>query len=265
MSNSPSSVEQRKRLRQHRKRVALMVRYFIIGLLGALSGGFGLGVLVAGLRVTEVVIQCSDRSVAEEVQVNLTLPRWTNLVTSNLAHIARQAETCPRVKRAEFRRKFPHRLVLTLQPREPLLAWGKNGRYMVVDPEGVCLYWTDRPDPSLLRVKGVALKARVGQRLTGEWFERSRTVATALAQYDNFEPWTLDASLPPELSLVTAGGARGIVGTCPDLERRVRLFAEVITEYNRRGRSIGLVELRTDPPIVWEENSRPDRKLMTSA
>jgi hypothetical protein len=49
------------------------------------------------------------------------------------------------------------------------------------------------------------------------------------------------------------------VGNCEDLERRVEVFVEALGEYEKQGQRIGLMELRTDKPIVWTEEHRPDR------
>jgi len=250
----------RLQLRVRRRRNALMAKYLLVGLLGAVLVGHALGALVAFTRIKQVIVQSPDPGVAQEVSEVLDVPPWANLVTSRLSLIAGQAERCPRVKRADFERKFPDRLIVTVEPRQPLLAWEKGDQWMLVDPEGVCLYWTSRPDEALLRVTGLALQARVGQRLSGEWFERSCVVAEALAKAERYRPWTLDASCPSELSVLTGSGIRGIVGTTDaDLDRRVRIFAEALVEYEKQGKRLGLMELRTDPPIAWPEGERPDR------
>jgi hypothetical protein len=234
-----------------------MAKYLVIGLIGALLLGQGFGALVALTRIKQVVIQSPDPRLAQEVGQAIHLPPWANLVTSKLSLIARQAETCPRVKQADFERKFPNRLILVVEPREPRLAFEKNGRYLLVDGEGVCLSWTTCPDKALLRVEGMGVDAQVGERISGEWFERSCAVADAVAGAESLRPWTVDVSYPPELSVSAGSGARGIVGDSDDLARRVRVFVEALTEYGKQGKRVGLMELRTDPPIMWPEDPRP--------
>jgi hypothetical protein len=240
-----------------------MARILTLWLVVALVCGLGFGGLVAAVRVRQVVVRSPDPTVAQEVRARLEVPEWTNLITSRLSRLADQAEACPRVKRADFAREFPGRLVITVEPRQPLLVWQKGTEFMLVDREGVCLYWTNQPDKCLLRVKGAGLQARVGQRLSGEWFERARMVAEALADAQQHQPWILDVSRPQELAVVTGSGARGILGLTTDLARRARLFAEVLSQYEKRGQAIGLMELRTDPPIIWLEGQRPDRAAPT--
>ena len=245
--------------RARRRRTALMARIFAFSLVGAVALGLAFAALVAVTRIRQVVVLSPDPKLAEEVRQAVRIPAWANLTTSKLNLIARQAEGVPGVKRADFERKFPGRLILTVEPREPRLAFEKAGRYLLVDDEGACIAWTTRPDEALLRVKGMEVNAEAGQRISGEWFGRSCTVAKAVADAERFRPWTFDVAYPPELSVITGSGARGIVGLSEDLERRVRLFAEALAEYEKQGQPIGLMELRTERPIIWREDQRPDK------
>jgi hypothetical protein len=236
-----------------------MARIFVLSLLGAIGVGLGLAALVAVTRIRQVVVQSSDPKLAEDVRQAIRIPAWANLTTSKLSLIAAQAERVPGVKRADFERKLPDRLVLTVEPRVPRLAFAKSGRHLLVDDEGACIAWTTRPDSTLLRVKGMEVNAEAGQHISGEWFVRSLTVAKALADAERFRPWTFDVGYPAELSVIAGSGARGIVGLSDDLERRVSLFVEALQEYEKQGKPIGLMELRTERPIVWEEGQRPDQ------
>jgi len=244
--------------RARRRRTALMARIFTVGLLTAVGLGLAFAALAAFTRVRHVVVQCSDPNLAREVSQVVRVPPWANLVTSKLSLIAGQAETVPGVKQASFERKFPDRLILVVQPREPLLAFAQGGRYLLVDREGACISWTKQPDKRLLRVKGMRFGAKPGQRISGDWFERSCTVADAVADAEASRPWTFDVHYPPEVSVIAGSGARGIVGNCEDLDHRVRLFVEALAEYHKQGKAVGLMELRTDRPIVWTEAQRPD-------
>lgn len=245
--------------RARRRRTARMARIFAFGLVGAVGVGIAFAALVAVTRIRQVVVVSSDPKLAEEVRQTIRVPAWANLTTSKLNLIAAQAERVPGVKCAGFQRKFPDRLIVTVEARVPRLAFEKNGRYLLVDEEGACIAWTTRPDQALLRVKGMGVKAEAGQRISGEWFDRSCTVAQALADAERFRPWTFDVGYPAELSVIAGSGARGIVGLSDDLERRVKVFAEAVADYEKQGKPIGLMELRTERPIIWPEDQRPDK------
>jgi len=236
-----------------------MARIFALSLVGAIGAGLAFAALVAVTRIRQVVVRSTDPKLAEDVRQAIRVPVWANLTTSKLSLIAAQAERVPGVKSANFERKFPGRLIVTVEPRVARLAFGKAGRFLLVDQEGACIGWTTRPDKALLRVKGMEVSAEAGQRISGEWFDRSLTVAKAVADAERFRPWSFDVSYPPELSVISGSGARGIVGLSDDLERRVRVFAEALAEYEKQGKPIGLMELRTERPIVWQENQRPDK------
>lgn len=250
----------RARVRAKRRRTALMVRIFVFGLCGTVLLGWTIGALAAFTQIRQVTIRCSDATLAYEVSQSFRLPVQANLITSRLSHLVREVERLPRVKSVQFRRQFPDRLILVVEPRQPVIAFNKRGRYLLVDREGMCLAWTTRPPRDLLRVEGMAINADVGQRIGGEWFDCSRVVLDAISSAERFGPWVLDVHNPPELSLITGSGVRGIVGhDCDELGRRARIFVEALKQFEAQGKSIGLMELRTERPIVWSEHQRPDR------
>jgi len=216
--------------------------------------GLGVGGGEALTRLRTVTVSSPEPTLAEEVSHRLAIPSGANLLTTNVAKLARQAEQCPRAKRAHIERDFPHRLVLAVQPREPLLALRKADRYLLVDEEGMCLYWVERPADDLLRVDGIPrVKVCVGDRASGEWFDRALEVGKALRQAPALAPWRLvvNAKQPRESALVAGCGTKGVVGMDDELPRRARLFAEVLTELQSRGEKVRLMELRTSDPIWW--------------
>jgi POTRA domain, FtsQ-type len=215
-----------------------------------------LGLAVGGgealFALRELRVVSPDPTLAAEVAGRLTIPAGANLLTTPIARFARAAEQCPRVARAGVERKLPGRVIVTVQPRKPLLALAKGAKYLLVDREGVCLYWCTRPAASVLRVQGWFPEgAGVGRRLQGEWLERTRDVAEALVPWQKLRPWGMDATNPPELTLVSGSGAQGVVGVDGDTTRRARLFAEVLQQLGARGYDVGRIELRTRRPIWW--------------
>jgi hypothetical protein len=243
-----STVRGRSALRRRRAARAVKI------LVGCVLLGLGVGVGEALTRLHVITVSSTDRTLAQEVARRLVVPPGANLLTTDIAQFARQAESCPRTKQARVRRDLPHRLLLTVKPREPLLALRKAGRYLLVDEEGMCLYWVERPSGDLLRVDGIPrVKVAVGDHATGEWFDRARQVAQALLQAPDLGPCRLlvNAKQPRESMLIAGSGTKGIVGMDEGLSRRARLFAEVLAELQARGEKVRLMELRTRDPIWW--------------
>jgi hypothetical protein len=229
----------------------------VLLVLGVGLAGLALGAGEALLALRELRVTSSDRTLAQEVARKLVIPPRANLLTTPVVDFAREAEKCPRVARAEVDRRLPDRLILTVYPRTPLLALKRNGKYLLVDGDGVCLYWCVRPSQALLRVGGwEPAEAEVGRRLSGEWLERCSDIAQALSAWPKQQPWSLDAHNPPELTVVSGSGARGIVGLGADTIRRVKLFAEVLTALEASGHQVGRMELRTRRPIWWPKHSQ---------
>lgn len=246
---SPALAEWRRRCR--RRRCARVVALLSL----SVGVGLALGAGESLLALRELRIVSTDRTLAAEVARNLTLPPHPNLLTTPIVQFTREAEKCPRVARAEIERRLPDRLILAVHPRRPLIALEENGRYLLIDEDGVCLYWCQRPRRELLRVAGWHPRgAQVGERLTDEWFERSRDIAQALSRSTKLQPWRMEASNPPELTVVSGSGARGIVGVDGDTVKRAKLFAEVLQELEARGNQVGRVELRTRRPIWWPKS-----------
>lgn len=246
----------RARSTVRRRRVARAVKVLVCcALLGL---GLGAGEALTRLRV--IAVTSPDQTLAEEASQRLVVPPGANLLTTRIAQFARQAERCPRAKHAQVERRFPHQLLLTVQPRQPLIALRKASRYLLVDEEGVCLYWVQRAPQELLSVEGIPrVDVCVGDRASGEWFERSVEAATALLRAPDLGPWRLivNAKQPRESVLVAGSGTRGIVGMDDELPRRARLFAEVLEALQARGEKVRLMELRTRDPIWWRHD-RPD-------
>lgn len=248
---SPALAEWRRQCRRRRCARVATVLSLSVGVGLALGAGESL------LALRELRVVSTDRTLAMEVAQNLTLPSHPNLLTTPIVQFTREAERCPRVAKAEVERRLPDRLILTVHPRTPLIALERNGKYLLIDKDGMCLYWCQRPRKELLRVTGWhPQRAQVGQRLTDEWFERSRDIAQALLQWTKLQPWRMDASNPPELTLTSGSGAKGTVGVDGDTVKRAELFAEVLQELEARGNQVGRVELRTRRPIWWPASQR---------
>ncbi len=247
-----SAVRSRSALRRRRTRRAVKVLILCV----VLGSMVGVGEALTRLRV--ITVTSPDQTLAEEASKRLVIPTGANLLTTDIAQFARQAERCPRAKQARVERRLPDRLLLSVQPREPLLALRKRNRYLLVDEEGVCLYWVARPPKALLRVDGIPrIKVGVGDRASGEWFDRVRRVAQALSGAPDLGPWRLsvNARQPRESVLFAGCGTKGIVSMDEELPRRARLFAEVLSELQSRGHEVRLMELRTSEPIWWGDEA----------
>jgi hypothetical protein len=121
----------------------------------------------------------------------------------------------------------------------------------------MCLYWVERPAKALLRVDGIPrINVGVGDRASGEWFERARSAAQALSGAGGLGPWRLivNAKQSRESALFAGCGAKGIVAMDEELPRRARLFAEVLAALQARGHKVRLMELRTREPIWWGDD-----------
>ena len=253
MSHDTASRERAHRRNFQRRRRRIGTAFVLASALA----GLGIGAGQVWLRIESIAVQSTDVALADEVTEIIRVPADANLLTSDLNQFALQAQEHPRVGKVDVDRQMPSGLELTVQPREPIMALRRDDRYLLVDTEGVCLQWTNDPSQGVLRIEALpeeadlADAADVGGRFSGPWFERSRTLALSLDDADDLGPWTMDASYPPELALVTHDGVRGIVGAHGDIERRARLFAELLRDLKSRQKNVGKMELRTERPVWW--------------
>ncbi len=251
-SDTVSWERTRRRDLRRRKRQA-----FGIVLATSVAVGLLLGAGQAWLRLERVTVRSSDVALAEEVSELIRVPEGANLLTTDLMQFVEQAQQCPRVGEVDVDRKLPDRLELTLHPRKPIMGLHHGGEYLLVDAEGVCLAWAKDPGQGVLRIDTLPDDAElgdasdVGGQFSGKWFRHSRALSLSREDAADLGPWVLDGAVAPELSVISASGARGVVGTQGDIARRAKLFAELLRDLEKRGERVRKMELRTEDPVWW--------------
>ena len=160
-----------------------------------------LAVIAAGLNVIFTVTHVdvsfntfSEQGAADAVTLKKELDEYTGSSTTflKLSKVEKKVQEYPCFRLEEVKKKFPKTLQVVVSERRELFAYGlENGKYAMIDAEGICLRIVDdnisRSGGENVLLKNFTLNASVGARVEGEYFE------AVLSAFSGFESYMADA------------------------------------------------------------------------
>ncbi len=211
----------------------------------------GLVGLVAGVGASElfmirdVYVVSPDEELQAEAAERAAELRFGTVWLPPTRTIERCIGGLPRAKQVTIARELPSTLVISVQPRQPIAMVVREGRYMTIDGEGVCLRWvtkkaTDLPvvhieDPNLVRP---------GSRLRERDMAWVRDVMRGLREYDLLAGASIDLSRPARISVFTADGVLGKLGNERMLYEKTVLFGELLAQLSAKDVTPLYIDLR---------------------
>jgi cell division protein FtsQ len=167
------------------------------------------------------------------------------------AAVRTRVEQLPGIQRAEVRRVWPRRLVVTVTERVPVAVWQVGGVTYTVDGDGVVLDLT--PGPSLLTIYQLdgAPGLAPGDRVDGDTVRlatRLRDVAPARVgrQITRFE-WTQGAGL----EVTTDRGERVRFGDGANLDYKLAVWRALMDQARKDKREVREIDLRFEDRVVY--------------
>lgn len=193
----------------------------------------------------EVAVVGENAGVVEEVAGGLKAPENANTLFFSTADLAEAAARFPRVLSAHAERDLPGRVVVRLEPRRPLFCLAGKDDYVMVDAEGVLLFFTDRPGPDYPRVHGDGTtKLTLGGSLNPE------CLATVLRCMEGARlagmdmDFDLDLSSRYDYTLFTPDGTPVRLGAGDNMVRKVAIAARTEKKLSLKGLRAEYIDAR---------------------
>lgn len=208
--------------------------------------GAALGVLGSDLfKIDKVRIACPEASLAQEAAVQADKLSYGSVWLPPTRAIERAIGGLPRARTARLDRVLPRTLVIAVQPREPAAAVADEGRFMLVDEEGVCLTWTGLPPEHLPTVRGGEWGSlSVGRVLPDEQVVLMSRVLGGLREVGLSAGARIELTNPRLVRVWTGDGVLGKLGDARLLEEKAVLFGKLLQALRERGEQPQYLDVR---------------------
>ncbi|MFP4248655.1 MAG: cell division protein FtsQ/DivIB [Armatimonadota bacterium] len=241
-SNAGSAADRAESARLRRK--AALTGISLV-LASAVVGGL-LGILASDLfAVRSVEIDSEDESLAAEAAESAEKMAFGTIWLPPMREIEGRIGGLPRAKSVRVGRELPSTLTIEVEPRTPVAVVQQGDRFMVVDPDGVCMHWTGGVPDGLPRIRiETPSSLRVGGRLSRRDVEMMNAVRRGLGETGLLEDARIDLSRPVRVEVWTAGGVLGKLGNQEMLEEKALLFARLLDGLSEQGEAPLYIDLR---------------------
>jgi len=221
-------------------------------LTAVLSFAYGVGISPY-FQIREVQVIAPNPQLAQQVLAQIDVPGDASTLFYPVAKLARAAEECPGIKRAQVRRHLPSRVVVRVWAREPVAAIKCDGGFSLVDEEGVCVNCTAQAPVDFVQIYGLTkTPIPAGQRLKSDHLQLLTECLAGLGDDEVKSGLIVDFSEEYAIRLYTADGVRGKVGTPDNLQRKVMMFAGILKELQRKGKQPAYIDVRIMDRPVWK-------------
>lgn len=173
------------------------------------------------------------------------------IVTADLSAAQDRIMAHPLVRSARLERRWPNRIRIVVDERQPWGAWEQAGYRYVIDREGVVLGTGDPPPGGIVIRSSASRPLRAGDRV-------DRHAVDAAAQLQELLPSRLGVAVAEVTFDVGAGvvvrtadGREAYIGDASGIEYKLAVWAAVAAEAAERGLDYRTVDLRFgDRPVL---------------
>ena len=237
-----STAERSERARGRRDLTARVVYLVLL----AMGIGLLLGIASSEMfAIRTVRVTSTNASLQEEATERAQRIGFGTIWLPPTRVIERQIGGLPRAKSVAIDRSLPDTLTIVVEPRVPFAFVVSDERLMAVDDEGVCLHWTGAraPGKPTARIEDPS-SLEVGGRLREQDVEHLREIARGLSECGLLDGASIDLSHPLRISVFTADGVLGKLGSDELLYEKSRLLGELEQALRQQGRTPLYIDLR---------------------
>lgn len=208
--------------------------------------GFILGVLGSDMfAIRTVYVLCENPSLQEEAAERARQLHFSSIWLPPTRAIERRIGGLPRARAVTIDRELPSTLVIKVEPRRPAAVVVADERYMAIDEEGMCLHWTGSPSSTLPTIHlDAPWSLRVGRMLPKDDVKRIQELLRALVPEGLAAGASIDLTNPFRISIFTADGVLGKLGSDDLLYEKALLFGELLEALRKEGREPLYIDLR---------------------
>lgn len=203
--------------------------------------------------ISEVRVVAPDPALAQAVARTLTVPAQSSSLFYPLSRLERQAMTLPQVESVQVSRELPHYLVVGVSRRVPVAELITDHGLLLVGADGVItnLLPPGAKASHLPRFLAIPVdRPEPGGRLSAGWAQRVAEISQAVVTGALDADAQIDCSRSLDLRL-TARGVEGYLGAMDNLERKVALFAALLSELRRQGGDPAYIDVRVMERPIW--------------
>jgi cell division protein FtsQ len=236
-------------LRHCRVRPAIVLAGLVVVLLAASLGAYG--VVSAGFfRVRNVeVVGAANVSIDDIVHAADAEGRELFLV--NLLAARRGVERVPGIKRAQVQRRWPRRVVVTVEERTPVAVWSTAGTAYAVDSEGIVLDFV--PDPAMVTIHqtdgagGLLAEDRVDGDAVNLALRLYDSLPASVGQRAARFEWSRRAGL----EVTTDRGMRVRFGDGGDIDYKLAVWRGILDQARRDKAVVTEIDLRFGDRVYY--------------
>lgn len=236
----PRLRQRRVAVRRAQGRRRLRILAVLAGLVAVAAGGYGL-TQSRLLDLDTVEIQGVSPDLRGEVAEAVAVELGTPLAALDLSSIAESAAALPWVRSAEARRSWPGSLHISVVKRTPAAMLPEaNGRYVLVDEDGVAIDAVARPPDDRLMLIDAAPTGTLGDTQTAV----VQALAVVAAMPLDLSSWVEAVTLSEDsrLGLDLVGSARADLGDAAHIEDKLEALRSVLASVDLR--CIELIDVR---------------------
>lgn len=239
---SSRAAERAAEMRSRRRGVVTALSLMLL----SAAVGLVLGIFGSELfAVRSVLVESQDQSLAAEAAQHMESLSFGTIWLPPMREIEGRIGGLPRAKAVRVERALPSTLTIVVEPRAPVAAVHQDGRFMVVDEDGMCMHWTGSVARGLplVRIEQPA-RLNVGARLSARDVELMNAVRAGLAETQLLEGARIDLSRPVRVEVLTADGVLGKLGSEELLYEKALMFGKLLHSLREKGEAPLYVDLR---------------------
>ncbi|WP_035924053.1 cell division protein FtsQ/DivIB [Kocuria rosea] len=204
--------------RRRRRRIGA-----VLGVLAALAVLAGVLFLSPALAVRDITVRGAELTDPARVESALDAYRGVPLTRISKDEVRERVGRIPQVRSIEVLLEPPHHLVVALRERVPVAAIEDDGKFVVVDSEGVELMTAGSAEEA-----GVPVVTGGRDVLEGERFEAIADVLAALPESVLAQLRTASAESLSSVELAFTDGRTVVWGTAEDSELKSQVLRELV-------------------------------------
>jgi cell division septal protein FtsQ len=215
-------------------------------------------------EVKEVMV---DRSIGFIDLRSLKDLKGTNIFKIDIGKIDSQiAKEYPYIAQLRVVRQLPDRILILAKKRESLMQIYFKKKYLVLDTEGVALYYTLQPS-SLAQVYGIPLEHNwlfLGGHIRGSALSKVADILNSFKQSPYLRRWRIHAVQAGNLSKIdlSIGENMHVILDQDDTQDKIELLQMLISSNKIDLNKVKYIDLRFKEPVIANnvEDDEPDSR-----